>query len=112
MNATTSYDEKILVHLRAHAGEVILPSLLSRKFRVGEPAITEMLNSLAATGLVRRQAAKGKRVGFYVPAESQLAAERRMAEFSHVQRPLRVTTERQELYARLNAERSAYNSIG
>lgn len=112
MNDTTPYEEKIMAYLRAHAGEVMLPSLLARKFKVGESATSEKLNSLAAEGKLRRQMTKGKRMGFYVPAESQLAAERRMAEQTHIKPLLRVTSERLELYARLNAERAAHPSIG
>lgn len=111
MQEQTSYEEKIIAHLRSKNGEAIPVNALAKKFKVGAASILALLNELAACGKVRHVKGGNKRVGgFYLPTETQINAERRMAESAKAMAPLKVDNYRRELYARLKAERDAIPS--
>jgi len=107
----TSYEEMILAWLRSKNGEVTLVTALAKKFQVGESSLMTMLNELAACGKVRRSSAK-RMLGYYVPTEAMLNAERKASEEAPERRVLTVDKHRRELYARLAAARSSIRSIG
>jgi hypothetical protein len=97
--------------LRSMGGEVVVVASIARKFKVGDASILALLNELAATGKVRRSNAK-RGVGFYIPTEAMLNAERRNAEEVKPRPELKVDKHRRDLYAQLDAARSQIKSIG
>jgi hypothetical protein len=107
----TSYEDKIMLWLRSMGGEVVVVASIARKFKVGDASILALLNELAATGKVRRSNAK-RGVGFYIPTEAMLNAERRNAEEVKPRPELKVDKHRRDLYAQLDAARSQIKSIG
>lgn len=113
MQEQTSYEEQILAWMRSKGGEVVLVSALAKKFRVGGAAISALMHDLANSGKIRHAPQRNNRaMGFYIPSEAQLNAERRMAEEAKVVPPLKVDNHRRELYARLQAARDSIRSIG
>jgi methylmalonyl-CoA mutase cobalamin-binding subunit len=110
-NDKTSYEELVLEWLRSKSGDVVVVSSIAKKFKVGSASILTLLNELAAEGKVRRSNAK-RSVGFYVPSQGMLNAERKAAEQAQVAPAHKISKQRQELYARLDKERNSYPSIG
>lgn len=107
----TSYEDKIMAWLRSMGGEVVVIAAIARKFKVGDASVLTLLNELAASGKVRRSNAK-RGVGFYIPTEAMLNAERRHAEEVKPPPPLKVDKHRRELYAQLAEARASIRSIG
>lgn len=111
MQEQTSYEDRIMSWMRTKGGEVVVVSALAKRFKVGDSAMLTLLNEMANTGKIRRAPQRNKRaIAFYVPTDAQLNAERRMAEEVKLAAPLRVDSQRRELYARLKAERDAIPS--
>lgn len=108
---TKSYEDQIMAWLRLMEGEVVVIAAIARKFKVGEASVLTLLNELAAAGKVRRSNAK-RGVGFYIPTEAMLNAERRHAEEVKPPPPLNVDKHRRELYAQLAEYRKSLPSIG
>ena len=111
MQEQTSYEEPVLAWLRSKGGDVVLVAGLARKFMVGQAAMLTLLNEMAVAGKVRRSTAK-RSVGFYIPSEGMLAAERRAAIDSHDRPALKVDRARRELYAEIANYRTSMPSIG
>jgi predicted transcriptional regulator len=107
----TSHEEQLMVWLRSKSGDVVVISAIAKKFKVGQSSMMTLLNELVACGKVRRSGSK-KSAGFYVPSIGQINAERRMAEEEQIRPPLKVSKERAELYAKLEAARASIRSIG
>lgn len=111
MQEQTSYEEQILAWMRSKGGEVVVVSSLAKKFKVGDAAMSALLNEMANSGKIRHAPQRNNRaVAFYVPSPAQLNAERRMNEEVKATPPLKVDNHRRELYARLKAERDAIPS--
>lgn len=111
MKVETSYEDKIMAWMRSKGGDVVLVSALAKRFAVGESSILALMNEMAASGKIRQAPHRNKRsIGFYIPTEAQINAERRMAEEVKLAAPLKVDNHRRELYARLKAERDAIPS--
>lgn len=107
----TSYEALVLSWLRSKDGDVVLVTSLSKKFMVGDASMLTLLNELVACGKVRRSTAK-RTLGFYIPTDAQLNAERRANEEVRQTQPLKVDRQRRELYAQLEAARASIRSIG
>jgi len=113
MKTETSYEDKIMAWMRSKGGDVVLVSALAKRFAVGESSILALMNEMAASGKIRHAPHRNKRsIGFYIPTEAQINAERRMAQEVKLAAPLKVDNHRRELYARLKAERNSIRSIG
>jgi len=111
MNETKSYEELVLAWLRSKNGDVVRVNDLAKKFKVGDASIMTLLNELTAAGKVRKTNAK-RSLGFYIPSDAMLNAERRAAEEAPKRPALKVDKHRQELYAKLAEARSSIRSIG
>ena len=97
--------------LRMKSGDIMMVTVLARKFMVGQAAMTTLLNEMAIAGKVRRSSAK-RSLGFYVPSEAQLEAERKALQAVKQTPPLKIDKRRQELYAEIAASRKSLPSIG
>lgn len=105
------YEKLILAWLRSKKGEVVRVTDIAKRYKVGNSSILTMLNELVAAGKVRRTNAK-RSIGFYIPTEAMLNAERLVAQETPKRPPLKIDRQRQELYARLDNERNSIRSIG
>lgn len=105
------YETLIMAWLRTKDGDIVRISDLGKKFKIGDASILAMLNELAACGKVRKTNAK-RSIGFYIPSEAMLNAERKAAEEAPQRPALKIDSHRAELYARLDADRKAIRSIG
>ena len=111
MQEQTSYEEQVLSWLRSKSGDVVLIGALTKKYGVGQAAMLTMLNELVIAGKVRRSTAK-RTLGFYIPSEGMLQAERNVSSSILDRGVLKVDKARRELYAQLQAARDAIPSIG
>jgi len=76
----------------------------------GQASLRPVLSELGGSMAIRSTQA-GRNVRFWIPSESRLKAEEALRQV-RIAPPLKVNKERQELYARLEAERNAITSIG
>lgn len=106
-----SYDEAVMIWLRSKNGDTVLVTSLAKKFMVGQAAMLTLLNELALAGKVRRTSAK-RAIGFYIPSERMIAAERRAADESIDRPSLKIDRRRSEIYAQIAADRVSLRSIG
>lgn len=107
----TSYEALILAWLRSKNGDVVLVTALSKKFMVGDASMQTLLNELVACGKVRKSTAK-RTLGYYIPTDAMLNAERKASEEVEVRKPHKIDKRRAELYAELAAARNSIPSIG
>lgn len=107
----TSYEEQVMAWLRSKNGDICLAAGLAKKFKVGSASMLTLLNELVKAGKVRRSSSK-RSIGFYIPSERMLAAERAIAQDSFQRSAHKIDRSRAELYARIDAQRAAIKSIG
>jgi len=111
MNETKSYEELVLAWLRSKKGDVVRVTDLAKKYMVGSASMLTLLNELAAAGKVRKTNAK-RSIGFYIPSDAMLNAERVAAQEAPKRPALKIDQQRRELYAKLAADRNSIRSIG
>jgi len=111
MDNTKSYEDLIIAFLRSKNGDVVLVTSLAQRYLVGQASVVALMNELAAAGKVRRSNAK-RTVGYYIPTDAMLNAERRANDAHKPAPPLKIDKRRAELYAEIAASRAALPSIG
>ena len=110
MTSTSDIRRDILDAL-AEAGEDGLTlAALSTATKFGQASLRPVLSELGGSMAIRSTQA-GRNVRFWIPSAERLLAEDRLRNI-RVAPPLKINKERQELYARLEAERNAITSIG
>ncbi|MBV8649700.1 hypothetical protein [Paludibacterium sp.] len=104
-------EEQVMHYLARRKGVNSRPCHMALSLRCETAALTPILESLQARGLIHKGDYIG-RTAYMIPTEAQLAGMQRAADRAPVFTPLRIDPYRETLYARLQAQRAAIPSIG
>lgn len=105
-------DAEVIAYLDLNQGTVIEIARIVSYFKASNAAMRQQLILMSSRGAIRSGYVAGK-VGYFIPTPAQIEAEQVAIARSTCWTPEhKVSKERSDLYARLNAERTAVPSIG